>query len=381
MRFSPNNMRHAFVPALIAGVLAFLLLTTSTGGQTPSPDAPPPMPVASPTPQSKPDGDTDIIEDIDVVRVESNLVVVPVSVTDASGQPVQGLTAQDFRLEEEGRAQEISQIGSPDEVPLEIAILFDVSSSVTKRFEFEQQAATRFLQQVLKSTDKASVFAIDDEPRLIQTLAPRETAAAQLLSLKAATGPKPTAFYDSVVAAARYLAENTPERHRRVIVVISDGEDNFSNSIRETEIAAYKAATAEKQTPAERRDTLERQRSALHRKAQAEVLREVQRADVVFYSINPSGDSLRLNKISTRAQEGMQTVADATGGTSFAPNRLEDLDAVFRQIAAELRAQYLLQYYSTDESPTGKYLRIKVSLPARTQLRVRARQGYYAKRK
>jgi VWFA-related protein len=77
----------------------------------------------------------------------------------------------------------------------------------------------------------------------------------------------------------------------------------------------------------------------------------------------------------------MQQLAVATGGTSFVPEKLEDLDAVFRQIAAELRSQYLLQYYSTDESTNGKFLRIKASVPARPQLRVRARQGYYAKRK
>lgn len=382
MIFSSHKMRNALMLALVTCALAFLLLGTKTSGQAPAPGAP--QPQATPTPQASPTPPAEIIDDDEVVRVESNLVVVPVSVIDAAGQPVKGLTAPDFRLLEEGRAQEIAQVGSPEEVPLEIAVLLDISSSVSDRFEFEQQAATRFLKAVLKSADKAAVFAIDKEPRREQDLASADAASMKLLSLKAATGPSPTAFYDSVVAAARYLAQNTPERHRRVIVVLSDGEDNFSNSLRDTEIAVRRADAAEdnsKEGQQKRRDRLEKQRMALHSKAQAEVLREVQRADVVFYSINPSGESLRLNKISQRAQDGMQKLAEETGGTAFAPNKPEDLEAVFRQIAAELRAQYLLQYYSADESPNGKYLRLKVSVPGQQQLRVRARQGYYVKRK
>lgn len=384
MRFITNNLRHALAPALLIGALALVFMGpafvgTRAGAQSQTQDdAPPPFPKPSPSPTPTPN---EIIDNLDVVRVDSNLVVVPVSVLDQMNEPVMGLTVPDFRLEEEGRVQEIAQIGSPEDVPLEIAILFDVSSSVSKKFEFEQQAATRFLKQVLKSSDKAAVFAIDKEPRLVQPLTTSEGASATLMGLRAATIATPTAFYDTVTAAARYLAQNTPDRHRRVIVVISDGEDNYSDTIRSTEIALYNTTNAENQAPAQRRAALESRRLQLHQKAQAEVLKEVQRADVVFYSINPSGESLKLNMISQRAEDGMRMVADATGGTSFAPNLLQDLDAVFRRIAAELRAQYLLQYYSTDESPNGKFLRIKVSVPARPQARARARQGYYVKRK
>lgn len=386
--------RNIFTLALALIASTILLAATRAGGQTQTPvptdTLPPPpqqqtRPAPQPTPQPTPATQSappsgEILDDIDTVSVESNLVVVPVSVTDAAGQPVLGLTVKDFQLWEEGRAQEITQVGSPEQVPLEIAILLDVSSSVTDRFAFEQQAATRFLKQVLKSSDKAAVFAINQKSQLAQELAPADVASARLLSLKPAAGPVPTAFYDTVISASRYLAQKTPERHRRVIIVISDGEDNFSDSIRDTEIAVRRADAAE-ETPQKRREQLETRRTELHRKAQANVLREVQKADVVFYSINPSGESLRLNKISQRAQDGMQKLADETGGTAFAPNRIEDLENIFNRITSELRAQYLLQYYSSDEAPTGKYLRLKVSVPTQPQQRVRARQGYYAKRK
>jgi VWFA-related protein len=77
----------------------------------------------------------------------------------------------------------------------------------------------------------------------------------------------------------------------------------------------------------------------------------------------------------------MAGLATSTGGNSFVPEKLDDLDAVFRQITAELRSQYLLQYYSKSEAPNGMYLPIGVQVPKRTDLKIRARQGYYVKRK
>jgi VWFA-related protein len=287
-------------------------------------------------------------------------VVVPVSVTDAAGEAVQGLKKEDFRLEEEGRAQEIAEVGGADVVPLDIAVLFDVSSSVTKNFEFQKQAAAGFLKQVLKPIDRAAVFSIVERPRLEQPLSSAETATVKLLTIPPAERATGTAFYDTVTEAARYLAKNAPERNRRVILVISDGDDT----------ARILAASMV--------DNREAQMKLL-RKAVDDVQREIQRADTVFYSINPSGHTMHLNVRTARSQEGMAQLAEATGGSSFVPARIEDLESVFRRIAAELRAQYLLQYHSAAEAPAGKFLKIKVSTPARANLRIRARQGYYKK--
>jgi Ca-activated chloride channel family protein len=333
--------------------------------QSPSPapssqqqSASPPAP--TPTPPSQPQT-TSAAGDDEVIRVTSNLVVVPVSVTDGAGQPVLRLTAADFRLEEAGRPQEITRIGDAEQVPLEIAILLDVSGSVNARFAFEKEAAARFLKQVLKPIDRATVFAIDAQPILEQPRATVDAATAKLMSIQPVKGS--TAFYDTVVDAARYLAKAAPPEARRVIVVISDGEDTNSEKI--------KAALSYAGTPEAVR--------AAHNEALRQVQREIQRADAIFYSLNPSGESLRLNVISTRAQEGMLQFATATGGAAFVPEREQDLDKIFLQIANELRSQYLLQYYSQDASPAGKFLTIKVRTPARPDLRIRARQGYYTK--
>ena len=380
------NQQHGR-PALPTGALALFFLAAIFSGAVCAQQLkkmPPPPPVPRLKPKPTPTPAPTPVPEYEVIRVTSNLVVVPVSVTDSQGQPLLGLKQGDFRIEEDGRPQEIAQMGDPEQVPLDIAILIDVSSSVSERFAFEEQAATRFLKQVLRPTDTATVFAIDRVPRLEQARTTAEIAAAKLLTIQAATGPSPTAFYDTVIEAARYLVKNTPEQHRRVLVVISDGEDNFSNRVRDSAIAAYRATENEDASPAARARIRSVSEAALqegHRKAQAEVQREVQTANAVFYSINPSGESIKLNVISTRAQNAMQQLATATGGGAFVPERIENLEAVFSRIANELRAQYLLQYYSNNESSGRAYRHISITTPVRPQLHVRAREGYYPKAK
>jgi VWFA-related protein len=113
-----------------------------------------------------------------------------------------------------------------------------------------------------------------------------------------------------------------------------------------------------------------------------EVQKAVQQADATFYSINPGGPSVHLNQMSTRAQNAMELIAEATGGTAFLPDGEKDLERVFSEIAAELRGQYLLLYYSNAPSSAGGQFReIKVAVPTHSDFRVRARQGYYPKAK
>jgi Ca-activated chloride channel family protein len=108
------------------------------------------------------------------------------------------------------------------------------------------------------------------------------------------------------------------------------------------------------------------------------VLHEVQRSDAIFYSINPAGSSLRLNEISRQGQADLESLARETGGNAFVSDKSDDLDDVFSRIALELRAQYLLSYYSTNSQIDGKFRQIFVSIPERPDLRIRARRGYYA---
>jgi Ca-activated chloride channel family protein len=269
-------------------------------------------------------------------------VLVPVSASDVSGNPVRNLTVADIVIEEEGRAQSIVSLGEPGTAPVDLALLFDISLSVQAKFAFEQEAAVRFIKNVLKQTDSISIFSIGIVPRMLK---PRTNSADQAVRgiMSLAPSTEPTAFFDSVVKAATHLGTDGDPSSRRVLVVISDGEENHSK----------------------------------HNKLN-DALRELQKNDCLFYAINPSTSAIALNKISLRGQSNLEAMSTETGGKTFLPEKLDDLEGVFRQIAEELQAQYLFGYYSTDERADGGFRRITVRAPKRSDLRVRARQGYYA---
>jgi len=287
-----------------------------------------------PKPKPEPEAET--------IRINTNLVAVPVSVTDIEGNPVRNLTAEDFLIEEEGVKQTVQSLGEPGKTPLELALLFDVSKSIRNRFDFERETAGRFLKEVLKPGDAVCVFSIGTEPKLS---IPRTESADSAVAATAAIQPTEdsTAFFDTVVRASHQLNDTSNPGVRRVMVVLSDGEDTNSERFR-----------------------------------LGDATRELQRADALFYAINPSGPSIHLNKISMKGHEGMITLAKETGGVAFLPDKLEDLTRVFKQITAELQAQYLLGYDSTAEANDGKFRRITVRVPKRPELRIRARTGYYA---
>ena len=345
----------------------------------------------NPTPTPK------ISDDEGVIKVSSRLVVVPVSVTDTAGQPVQGLTIQDFRVAEEGRPQKIENVGNADAVPLEIVLLFDVSASTDAMFKFEQETAAKFLQDVLRPNDRATIFTIGASPILLQ---PRDTAEKSIAAIRTISPTKEfTAFYDSVASAAEYLRKNAPEGTRRVVVVISDGEDTNSSRIARAIQDGYRKAGS-------KIDTLDNKalyqltvanRNEASVKERVRILQALQNADTVFYSINPGGSSYQLNSMSQYGQETMRGFADATGGTAFLPkftpidtkDTLQNtsnmrknqatLDLIFRQLANELRAQYLVQYYSESDFPLNRFVKLDVGLQNATGRHIRARQGYYVK--
>jgi Ca-activated chloride channel family protein len=362
------NSRKTFAPALLIAALAlvfsaaiFLTAPLSQAQKTKQMGPPPPVPRYKPKPTPTPE--------YEVVRITSNLIMVPVSVIDAQGNPVLGLKPGDFRLEEDGRVQEIAQVGDPEQVPLDIALLIDVSASVVARFEFEQQAAAAFLKQVLKPEDRATVFAIDQAPRMMQALTTASHASQSVMAVR--PGKSYTAFFDSVLAASKYLDQSSPSGRRRIVVVISDGDDT----------ARIVDASAAQSSDKDVRLVGVEAQIQLNQRGVLETQHEVQRSEVTFYSINPTGQSIRLNARATRAQQGMERIAAATGGAAFVPRDESELAAIFSRIASEIRSQYLLQYYSNNQSAGRAFRRIAVSAPVRSELRVRAREGYYPKAK
>ena len=128
------------------------------------------------------------------------------------------------------------------------------------------------------------------------------------------------------------------------------------------------------------------------------MLKSLQNADTVFYSINPAGSSIQLNKMAQFGQSNLDKFALQTGGTAFLPKfqpiglkdnlqnsfnmkrNQEMLTQIFRQLANELQAQYLVQYYSESDFPNNKYVKLDVGLRNPQNLRIRARKGYFVKK-
>lgn len=331
------------------------------------------------------------------IKIESRLVVIPVSVTDAAGNPVTNLGKTDFNVVEEGRRQEVDNVGNADVVPLEIVLLVDVSASTDAMFKFQQETAAKFLKDVMKPTDRATIFTVGATPVLVSARAESEKAAVSLQSI--APTKQFTAFYDAVAAASEHLAKNAPSGTRRVVVVISDGEDTNSVRIAKALQDGYRAI-------GKKIDTMDNKvlyqltvnnRNEASLKERVRIGKALQDADTVFYSINPAGSSYQLNQMSMFGQENMDRFARETGGTAFLPKFLPidtkdtlansgnmkrnatTLETIFRQLANELRAQYLVQYYSDSDFPDGRFVKLAVSLKNPAANKLRARQGYYVK--
>ncbi|MEZ5422668.1 MAG: VWA domain-containing protein [Pyrinomonadaceae bacterium] len=341
---------------------------------------------AQPTPAATPPP----ADDGEVIKVESRLIVIPAAVTDAAGEPVKGLDKTSFRVLEDGKLQTVEAVSSADQVPLEIALLFDVSATTSPMYRFQQETAAKFLEQVMRQEDRAAVFTIGDSAFLVQG---HDTAANSAMAIRGIQpSQQATAFFDAVGVAAEYLRKNAPETSRRVIVVISDGEDTNSSWLYRDLGSKFPSIPSNDRTK-----TILKARDKAAKGERARILKALQDADAVFYSINPAGSSYQLNTISVFGQQNMETFASDTGGTAFLPKfqpidtkdelanglnmkrNAQVLDRIFTQLGNELRSQYLVQFYSDGEFPKGSFVKLNVTLTQPAGRTMRARQGYFVK--
>ena len=268
-------------------------------------------------------------------------MTVPVAVTDAEGQTITDLTAEDFQIAEDGQQEEIFKLVTAGESPLRLVLVFDLSGSIHPLFEFERTAASRFIEKVWKPGDTVSLITVSNKPEIcIADSATPEEVLSILSDLQPVESA--TAFFDSVVAAAELQEKSTASSTRQATVIFSDGEDNRSDDVF------------------------------------VDAMASIRHSNTVVYAINPSGASIRLNAISRKGQEWLAALAGKTGGTAFVSNNPSDLYDIYDRIAFELRAQYLLSYYSSNTYSDGSFRSISVTIPGKPDLHVRAREGYYA---
>lgn len=304
-------------------------------------NSPLPKPQVTPTPAPKIEK-----EDDDIIRVESALVPIPVSVTDAAGRAITNLRLEDFELSVDGKPAEISELFR-SETPVRLAMLFDNSSSVIIAREFEKEAATRFFKRVLRpEKDLAALFSVSTGTRLEQPLTKNSSQLAQAIE----NFPLPqgaTALLDGIIKAADYLKE---VEGRRVIVIVSDGDDTISDSTFEQAVRAASAANC-----------------------QVYVVKTTDFEN--FKRTGVRGGNANIRALS--AERRMQELALQTGGAVYSPIDERELDQAFNQISAELSQQYILNYYPEEAGKSNEFRTISLKVKKRENSTVRTRKGYY----
>jgi VWFA-related protein len=272
------------------------------------------------------------------IKVRVDLVNVLMTVTNKKNRLENGLSKEDFRVFEDNQPQTIRFFSRETDLPLRIGVLVDTSSSIRDRLRFEQEAAIDFLNTTLRpGKDLAFVLAFDVQPQVLQDYTDDlEKLSGAIRGLQAGGV---TTLYDAIYSSCRdkMLFFPAPEPYlRRVMIVISDGEDNQSEHTRE------------------------------------EALAMAQRAEVTVYAVSTSAAG-----VLGHGDKVLRRLAEQTGGRAFFPFKASETAADFREIARELRSQYSLAYISTNQAHDGTFRTITIE-PLHKGLQVRAKPGYFA---
>jgi Ca-activated chloride channel homolog len=332
-------------------VLALFGVPIADHAQQPTPPAPPP----SQKPQDQgqtPQGQT--------ITREVNLVDVLFTVLNRRNKLVSDLSKDDFKVYEDKTLEEIRYFSKQSDLPLRIGMLLDTSNSIRDRLKFEQDASVNFLYSVLRrNKDEGFVMTFDDEPQVVQPFT-TDTGLLrdQIIRTKAGGG---TAIYDAIYEACEKQLSHPPRPPgdqpdvvRRVMILISDGDDNLSNHTR------------------------------------AEAIEMAQRTSVVIYTISTSTQWVSLSETDpskmadrkyhkTDGDKILEDLSEETGGRAFFPYHVDDLDQSFQDIGDELRNQYSIAYSPANYVPDGRYHRLRIEIPDHKGYQVRARRGYYAR--
>lgn len=272
---------------------------------------------------------------ITTVVNEVNLIF---TVTDKHGHFIRNLKESDFSLLDDRMAPaEVYSFTQQTNLPLRVGLLIDTSSSIRSRFQFEQNAAVEFLLSVLRpKLDQAFVMGFDVTPDITQGY----TNNGDLLStgIRRLSPGGGTALYDAVYTAChdQLLPLLPPPLIRKVIILVSDGDDNQSHA------------------------TLD------------DAVKMCQRADTTIYAISTNDSPSR-----DRGDQILEAMSLVTGGRAFYPPRMEEVSTAFQGIQEELRSQYSLVYKPADFKADGSFRPIYLTSYDR-KYKVRAQKGYFA---
>ena len=340
---------------VLACVLALALATTPLTAQsalplapqTPQPaaQAPAPQKAVAPTTQSataqpvttQTPANPSPVTSEPTIRIQVNEVNLIFTVTDKKGRFITGLQRQNFGLLDDGREPEaVLRFSQQTNLPLRVGIMLDTSSSIRQRFQFEQDSAIEFLLQILHLNDRAFVEGFDIQTDLTQGFTNNIDLLNQgIRKLRPGGG---TALYDALYKTCRDQMLTLQERGavRRAIILVSDGDDNYS------------------------------------RAEESDAIKMCQRADTIVYSI-----STNVSPSRDKGDDILRQISDATGGQAFYPVKIEDVAQGFHNIEEELRSQYQLVYRPADFKQDGSFRTIYLQA-LDPRYHVRAQKGYFA---
>ncbi len=319
----------------LAVSLFLLALAPAIFAQAVPPVSAPPAAAAAstPAPGTQPDAQN---KSIPTVRVRSDEVNVVFTVVDKDGRFVRDMKQEQFRiLDNHLPPQKILEFRAQTDLPLYVGLLIDASNSIRDRFQFEKDAASEFLYDIIRpKSDAAFVLAFDEQWDLTQDF----TGDLDKLrnGVKAIRAGGGTALWDAVYYACRdkLLKEPARDAVRRAIILVSDGEDNYSHVYRE------------------------------------EAIDMAQRAEVVIFAISTS-----MMGNHTKGDDNLKLLAESTGGRAFFPTKLDDVSQAFRDIQDELRSQYSVSYRAENFVANGQFRPIQIVTDKK--FKVRSKKGYY----
>ena len=333
-----KNAIQKIFAAILLFLIALIGFSFFTTGSAQNKKSPPAKPEANPSATSGSDNQQD-----DPVRLHSDLVVVSVTITDALGKYVHSLKAKDFFIAEDSVPQSISTFAA-EEAPFAAAILVDMSGSMGYKFSLVRAAAASFIENI-REDDQVAVYGFNNKVKQLQDFSNVRDITDYIWDAEA---KKTTKLYDCLNEALEALAAR-PEK-RRAILLISDGCDTSSQK------ASFDS-----------------------------VLKKALTLGVNVYCVDLI-DSSEINSTGSgglellRGRNEMKEFASQSGAQYINSPKGENLEAAFANIIEELRNQYTLTYFSTNEKRDGKWRKLDVPI-ANSKLAVRSRRGYYAAKK
>ncbi len=353
MYCAPRIRRFVWILSLLVAPMATLRAQTADPLNqvhvAPPPVSATPPPAAAQPVQPVPPGEKPVegmpktrVHENESIKVDVNLTLIPLTVTDPMNRLVTGLEKNNFFIYEKGAGSEQLQTiktFSTEDAPVSLGILLDLSGSMTSKFNRSRQSVKAFLKTA-NPQDEFFVIGFNDRPELIEDFTSSiDDVDARLALVKPG---KRTALLDAVYFGVSKMKE--AKYPRKALLIVSDGGDNRS------------------------------------RYTESEVRATVRESDVQIYSIGifdeyaPTTEE-RLGPLL------LDDICEDTGGRMFRVNDLSDMADVATKISDELRDEYVLGYRSTDARKDGKWRKVKVRLeppPGLPQLTVHARSGYYA---